>query len=421
MKKILFLIFFVVFFVSPLTAFGDDSYDPGLEIEYPGLEDAADETEQVGVYIAYLFNFGVMIVGLILFGALVYGGFVFMTSAGIPERRSEAKRKIITAFSGTILLLGFYVLINEINPNLLQVSLDEPEEIEYPPLPAGPYICNFDFPELDSILTDYVSADAETRNNAIQLFYEKLKERDSSEYCMEIKTPRNIDYTDPIGGTQGDYFVIPELGEETVTYNHGIILFNKKDGLHDARAGGDGVHCVVYTGEATGGEIVDAGFYIKSVAPIRLKPEEQGQIYLYEGYNFNDEDDPKNNEYTGGALKELSVLLAPGSKELVMTKAILGADFVCGMMGGGIIFGSDKYHCGIRSFEIGEPAPVFAVFKTDDGSYDLCNITSTDRGDLSTLLPGSIIKGNDDLQGLTQVFKFNEVHLIKGYLMDAVR
>jgi hypothetical protein len=417
MKKILFLIFFVAFFVSPLLAFGDDSYDPNLEIEYPGMESATDETEQVGTYVAYLFDFGVMIVGLILFGALIYGGFVFMTSAGDPGRRSEAKRKIIAAFLGTILLLGFYVLINEINPDLLQVSVEEPEEIEYPPLPAGPYICNFDFPELDSILTNYVSADAETRNSAIQLFYEKLKERDSDEYCMEIKTPKDTDFG-YLTGTNGNYFVIPELDGGTATYNYGVILFAEEDGLRKSKAKGDGVICHISIGEVTGGEI-DTGFYMKSVAPIRLKPDEQGWVYLYEGYNFNDEDDPKNNEYTGGALKELSVPLGPGSKESVMTEAILGADFVCGMMSS--FWSSDKHHCGIRSFEIGEPAPVFAVFKTEDGSYERCNITNTNYGDLSQLLPGSIIKGNDDLEGLTQAFKFNEIHLIKGYLMDSER
>ncbi|MEA2092708.1 MAG: pilin [Patescibacteria group bacterium] len=411
MKKILFLIFFVALLVSPLLAFGDDPYDPNLEIEYPWLEDADDETEQVGIYIAFLFEFGVMIVGLILFGTLVYSGFIFMISAGNPEKRSEAIRKILSAFLGAILLLGFYVLINEINPALLQVSLEEPEGIEYPPLPAGPYICNFEFSGLDAILSDYESAD--TRNNAIQQFYETLKAQDSDKYCMEIKTPKNTNFGYLEGGS-GNYFIIPKLDGENATYNHGIILFAEKDGLKSAKTSGDGIRCVVSVGEVTGGEI-DTD--IKSVAPIKLDSEGEGQVIFYEGYNFNAEDDPKNTEYTGEALAQRTRLLSLGSTELEITKSMLEDDFTCDMMSG--FWSSDKYHCGVRSFKIGESAPIFAVFKTEDGSYERCNITNTNRGDLSSLLPGSIITGNDDLKGLTQVFKFNEVHLIKGYLMDA--
>ncbi|MDA3814848.1 MAG: hypothetical protein PF549_00595, partial [Patescibacteria group bacterium] len=351
----------------------------------------------------------------------IYSGVIFMTSAGNPERRSAAKRKIMAAFLGTILLLGFYILINEINPDLLQVSLEEPEEIEYPPLPAGPYICNFDFPGLDAILTDYINADTGIRNDAIQLFHNTLKEQDSDKYCMEIKTPKNIDsYSLYLSGSMGNYFVIPELDEGTATYNYGIILFDEEDGLRNAKTSGDGVRCVVSTGEVSGGEI-DTGFYIRSVAPVRLKPDEEETVLFYEGFSFNQDDEPKNNDYSGGALKELSVPLAPGTTEYIVTEADLEGTFVCDMMAGFLFITSDKYHCGIRSFAVGEPAPVVAVFKTNDDFFKLCNITNTDRGDLSTLLPGSTVKGNDDLEGLTQVFKFNEVHLIKGYLMDSER
>jgi hypothetical protein len=415
MKKILLTTFIAFLFVLPV--FGDeDEYDPKLEVDYPGIEEAADATEQVGIYVSFLFNFLVMIVGLILFGALIYAGFIFMTSAGNPEKRSSAIKKIIAALTGVILLLGFYVLIKEINPDFLEISLEEPEEIEYPPLPAGPYICNFDFSGISGILSDYEGGDTEARNDAIKLFYETLKEQDSGKYCMEIKTPRNTD-VGLLTGSTGTYFVIPEL-EGGSSYNYGIILFAEEDGLKKARTSGDGVRCAISLEEEPTGKI-STPFQIKSVAPVRLKPEEQGWVYFYEGYNFNDEDDPKNNEYTGSALKELSIPMGPGSKESLIEESTLEGTFTCGMMSG--FWSSDKYHCGIRSFEIGDPAPVFVIFKTDDGSFERCNIANKNREDLSTLLPGSIIKGNDDLEGLTQVFKFNEILLIKGYLMDSER
>jgi hypothetical protein len=417
MKKALLTIFLTFLFVLPV--FGDeDKYDPKLEVDYPGIEEAADATEQVGIYVSFLFNFLVMIVGLILFGALIYAGFVFMTSAGNPEKRSSAIKKIIAALTGVILLLGFYVLIKEINPDFLEVSLEEPEEIEYPPLPAGPYICNFDFPGISGILSNYEGSDVGARNDAIKLFYETLKKQDSGKYCMEIRTPRNTD-VGLLTGSTGTYFVIPEL-EGGSSYNYGIILFAEEDGLRKSKIMGLGVRCFVSLGEEASMKI-DTDFEIKSIAPIRLQSEESGLVMFYEGYNFNAEDDPKNNEYTGTALKEYSASIAPGSNNSIISKSTLESVFICGMMksiGGGW---GKKYHCGVRSLAIEGTAPIFVIFKTDDGSFERCNITDKNRENLSTLLPGSIIKGNDDLEGLTHAFKFNEVLLIKGYLMDSER
>lgn len=58
---------------------------------------------------------------LIAVGALVYGGVAYMLS-GVSETHSEAKHRIEAAFWGLLILLASWLILNTINPQLLQIT-----------------------------------------------------------------------------------------------------------------------------------------------------------------------------------------------------------------------------------------------------------------------------------------------------------
>jgi hypothetical protein len=408
MKKTVLTIFLLLLFIFPV--FADDT--TSLEADYPVLQ-GEEVTTDVGGYVSYIFVFAFSILGFVLFGALVYGGILFLTSGESPEQRSTAIKRIKEAFIGVVLLLSFYIILNTINPNLLTVSLEEPEEISYPLLPAGPYLCNFEYPGIDNFITNYTSTDIETRNEAIKGFHEVLKNQDDDKYCMEIKSPTNID----VGLTvaiKGTYFVVPDIDEEVVSYDYGMIFFSKKDGLDGAMEKEKGIICKVSTGASSG---FVSNFRVQSVAPVRTNYTDQGEVILYEGYNFNNTH-PKNTDHdeASPSLEEVSVAILGSSKEKVLEDSDLSDDFVCGTWSAGILAGSNHY-CGLRSVEIdSDSAPIIIVFKSNDGTYDWCNIISEDVKDLEGFLE-SIEKKEASLNGLRQVFKMDKIHLIKGNLM----
>ena len=89
-----------------------------LEVTYPDGE--APRTVETGLpeYVKYIFNFSIMIAGLVAFGALVAGGIRYLTSAGAPAVMADAKDQILAAFLGLIILLCSYLILVTINPQL---------------------------------------------------------------------------------------------------------------------------------------------------------------------------------------------------------------------------------------------------------------------------------------------------------------
>lgn len=75
-------------------------------------------------YVARLYQFGLMIVGLIAFASIVFGALRYILSAGNLASIDEAKDQIKQAVLGVVLLLGAYLILYTINPTL--VSLRNP-------------------------------------------------------------------------------------------------------------------------------------------------------------------------------------------------------------------------------------------------------------------------------------------------------
>ncbi|MDO8442689.1 MAG: hypothetical protein Q7S81_00255 [bacterium] len=76
-------------------------------------------------YIARLYQFGLMIAGLIALGVILYGAVEYTLSAGGVASKEEAKDRMLQAIYGILLLLSAYLILYTINPKL--VSLTNPE------------------------------------------------------------------------------------------------------------------------------------------------------------------------------------------------------------------------------------------------------------------------------------------------------
>ena len=73
-------------------------------------------------YIARLYQFGLMIAGLAAFGSIVYGALQYVLSAGNSSLQGDAKDQITQAILGLVLLLGAYLILYTINPNLVNLQ-----------------------------------------------------------------------------------------------------------------------------------------------------------------------------------------------------------------------------------------------------------------------------------------------------------
>ncbi len=76
-----------------------------------------------GAFIANFYQFALLISGILAFGAIVYGGVLHAISAGNPAKQSEGKSWIWSALIGLLLLAGAYIILNTINPNLINLNL----------------------------------------------------------------------------------------------------------------------------------------------------------------------------------------------------------------------------------------------------------------------------------------------------------
>lgn len=124
---------FLIFFLSALFLFSFLSsfylafaQDRQLEVQYPNVPGATaptKTTEALPSYVRYVFNFGIIIFGLIVLAVLVFGGVKYLLSAGKPAQLSEAKNRIIAAFMGLVFLLSSYLIITIINPQLVIFDL----------------------------------------------------------------------------------------------------------------------------------------------------------------------------------------------------------------------------------------------------------------------------------------------------------
>lgn len=112
---------------------------PKLAVLIPGLKQWTDRTSTPGEtisvpylveYILALYRYGVIIGAFVAAIAFLVGGFLYMTAGGLPQNVQRAKEVIMGSITGLALLLGAYLMLKIINPNLVQLKPLEIKTIE---------------------------------------------------------------------------------------------------------------------------------------------------------------------------------------------------------------------------------------------------------------------------------------------------
>lgn len=131
-----------------------DTYVDGADKEcyvllepLPGMT-AVNTNQGLASYLRLVFRLAIGIAGVIAVVKIVLAGIEHMTSES-PFSKSKAKDKLLNSILGILLLLGSVVILNTINPELLNISLNlapitgsVTEEDKPSPVTSGGKVCN---------------------------------------------------------------------------------------------------------------------------------------------------------------------------------------------------------------------------------------------------------------------------------------
>ena len=309
MKKFLFL-FLLFFFLFNSTNFVLASATPTpareLEVSYPEIEGFKPGTVKTDIveYVRYIYYFIIIITGFFVLGALVYGGFRYLTSMGNPEALKDAKDQIFAALLGALILLGSGLILYNINPQIvvLRVPILKPPLLT---LSSGVWLCKESKEsEFSSIWQN--AEDFKDKEGGLETAAEEEKE----EIIKELQELSNetSDLLDKInekcylaGGLgpikedsdkEGNYvthvYLVPEKETNATTTNYAAILFEEPDfkGKNQLSYGDE-----IYE-EPIGGALDSGPNPItkpSSIIPfiIEPNPEPEWKVTTYEEVDFN--------------------------------------------------------------------------------------------------------------------------------------
>lgn len=84
--------------------------------------------------VSTVFNFLLMVAGLAAFIMIIWGGINYLTSAGDPSKTRDAKKQVFAAILGLIILFSAWIILNSINPELVNIR----EPVAGPPPAVQP-------------------------------------------------------------------------------------------------------------------------------------------------------------------------------------------------------------------------------------------------------------------------------------------
>ncbi len=87
------------------------------------------QTSNIAVYLGTIYNWGLTVVTILAVTMLVWGGVKYLTAGGDMSRTGSAKTTISNAVIGLILAFATYLILNTINPALLNFKSIEPAPI----------------------------------------------------------------------------------------------------------------------------------------------------------------------------------------------------------------------------------------------------------------------------------------------------
>lgn len=118
---------------------------PRLNFPLPGLPKwqaqsvAAGETAKTTYIVDYviaLYSYGLTILTIAAVIALLIGGILYLSAGLLPDNIATAKKLIVGAFSGLLLVLSSYLMLGLINPELItfrpmEIETIKPEELDF--------------------------------------------------------------------------------------------------------------------------------------------------------------------------------------------------------------------------------------------------------------------------------------------------
>lgn len=91
----------------------------------------------LGEMIQLIYNYSFQVVGLIIFIMFVLAGFMWLAAGGNPGTIGKARSRMTSAILGGVLLMSSWLILNTINPDLVNVQFGLPG-VEVPPGPVPP-------------------------------------------------------------------------------------------------------------------------------------------------------------------------------------------------------------------------------------------------------------------------------------------
>lgn len=119
MKKALYSVILISYLLLHLFFPNIASAALRLNLDYPAFGGFdLNNNQSLTQIAAWFYYFIVGVAGLATFVMLVWGGVEWLTSAGNPTRISDAKNRITSAFFGLLIILGSWLILQVINPDL---------------------------------------------------------------------------------------------------------------------------------------------------------------------------------------------------------------------------------------------------------------------------------------------------------------
>ena len=111
-------------FSSPemASAQSNTTFTPQVRIQGTENIQFGDSTRPIAEYIKAIYAYAVGAVGILATVMLMIGGLRWILAAGNPSSISEAKDMIIASISGMVLVLTSYLVLNQVNPALTDLS-----------------------------------------------------------------------------------------------------------------------------------------------------------------------------------------------------------------------------------------------------------------------------------------------------------
>jgi hypothetical protein len=102
-----------------------------------------NSTKPIADYIKAIYNYAVGAVGIVAAVVLMIGGVTWITAGGNTSSVSEAKSMITAALTGMVLVLTSYLLLDQINPALVDLQADIIQPVPSIPVATTLTNCNW--------------------------------------------------------------------------------------------------------------------------------------------------------------------------------------------------------------------------------------------------------------------------------------